>query len=141
MDYNYYKRMNATKTILEENQIRPSYQRIKIYKLLSETKDHPSVDTIFNELKEEIPSLSKMTIYNTLNLFVKKGIARTVTIEENEIRFDANTTIHGHFKCKSCGRIIDFELDDARLPIPEGGFTVEGFEFFVRGVCPLCQSK
>ena len=72
--------MKKAKMMLESKDIRPSFQRMKIYKLLMETKEHPSVETIYNELKEEIPSLSKMTIYNTLKLFVEKDLARLITI-------------------------------------------------------------
>ncbi len=132
--------MKNVKLLLESKNIRPSFQRLKIYKLLAETKEHPSVETIYNELKEEIPSLSKMTIYNTLELFVEKKLARLITIEENEARFDAITTIHGHFKCTKCGRILDFPIDESLLPNPGNGFTVNDVDFFVRGICPGCRN-
>ena len=54
-------------TLLEKN-IRPSHQRIKVMEFLLKNKIHPTVDYIYNELHEEIPTLSKTTVYNTLNL-------------------------------------------------------------------------
>lgn len=140
-DSNYNIVMKNAKTLLEEKNIRPSFQRLKIYKLLSETKEHPSVETIYNELKEEIPSLSKMTIYNTLKLFVENDLARLITIEENEARFDADTSVHGHFKCNECGRILDFPVSEAGLPVPGNGFKVENIDLFVRGICPGCRQQ
>lgn len=132
--------MKKAKMMLESKDIRPSFQRMKIYKLLMETKEHPSVETIYNELKEEIPSLSKMTIYNTLKLFVEKDLARLITIEENEARFDADTSVHGHFKCLKCGCVIDFPVEETKLPAPGNGFTVDNIDFFVRGTCPGCRN-
>lgn len=140
-DSNYNIIMKNAKSLLEEKNIRPSFQRLKIYKLLAETKEHPSVETIYNELKEEIPSLSKMTIYNTLKLFVENDLARLITIEENEARFDADTSVHGHFKCNRCGRILDFPVEASRLPNPGAGFDVENVDLFVRGICPGCQNS
>ncbi len=40
---------------------------------------------IYRELLDEIPTLSKTTLYNTLNLFVERGIINMLNLEENEI--------------------------------------------------------
>ena len=57
---------------LKENGIKPSYQRMKIYEFLLQNRIHPTVDTIYRALNKEIPTLSKTTVYNTLNLFIEK---------------------------------------------------------------------
>ncbi len=44
---------------LKSNNIKPSYQRIKIYEYLMGTTAHPTVDTIYRALLPEIPTLSK----------------------------------------------------------------------------------
>src|SRR5690625_3948835 len=100
------------KNYLLEKDIKPSYQRIKILEYLRTKKNHPTVDMIYKELVKEIPTLSKTTVYNTLNSFVKKDIARVITIEEGETRFDANTKNHGHFKCTNCNSIYDFKVNE-----------------------------
>jgi len=87
--------------------INPSYQRLKILEYLENTRSHPTVDIIYRELLKEIPTLSKTTIYNTLKLLQQKGIVSGITIEENEVRYDADTTPHIHFKCRRCGNIYD----------------------------------
>ncbi|MCG8501875.1 MAG: transcriptional repressor, partial [Firmicutes bacterium] len=73
-----------TGSYLKEYDIKPSYQRIKIFEYLRNTKSHPTVDEIFKEIVQEIPTLSKTTVYNTLSLFIEKGIVTVITIEENE---------------------------------------------------------
>ena len=59
---------------LKNHDIKPSYQRMKIFQYLLDNHVHPTVDTIYKALCPEIPTLSKTTVYNTLNLFVEKKV-------------------------------------------------------------------
>lgn len=127
---------------LKSNNIKPSYQRIKIYEYLTGTTAHPTVDTIYRALLPEIPTLSKTTVYNTLNLFVENRIALLITIEENEARYDADTSVHGHFKCDNCGDVLDFRTDLNDLAITElEGCTVTDKHIYFRGTCNKCIQK
>ena len=60
---------------LREHGISPSYQRIRVFEYLISNKNHPTVDMIYKELIKEIPTLSRTTVYNTLNLLVKQKVA------------------------------------------------------------------
>ena len=59
---------------LKENGIKPSIQRIKIFQYLLDHYTYPIVDDIFRNLSTEIPTLSKTTVYNTLNIFINSHI-------------------------------------------------------------------
>ncbi len=124
---------------LKEHEIKPSLQRIKIFDYLLNNANHPTVDTIYKDLVSEIPTLSKTTVYNTLRLFMEKGIARVVTIEENETRYDANTSFHGHFKCEDCGKVVDFSFE---IPQPEeeilNEFEITEKHVYFKGKCKDC---
>jgi Fe2+ or Zn2+ uptake regulation protein len=127
---------------LKTNNIKPSYQRIKIYEYLMGTTAHPTVDTIYRALLPEIPTLSKTTVYNTLNLFVDNNIALLITIEENEARYDADTSVHGHFKCDNCGNVLDFRTDLSDLMITQlEGCEVTEKHIYFRGTCSVCSQK
>ncbi|MDD5601190.1 MAG: transcriptional repressor, partial [Actinomycetota bacterium] len=78
------QKIKSLAEILKEKNIKPSYQRIKILEYLILRKNHPTVDEIFKDLIKEMPTLSKATVYNTLDLFKRSGLARVVTIEDNE---------------------------------------------------------
>ena len=73
-------------------------------------RNHSTADEIYGSLVGN-PPLSRTTVYNSLHAFVEAGLARVVTIEDNEARYDADISDHGHFKCDSCGRIYDFTVD------------------------------
>ena len=89
---------------LEEKNIRPSVQRMAIYNFLAENPVHPTVDTIYTALSPQMPTLSRTTVYNTLRQFSECGLVQTITIEDGELRYDADTSNHLHFKCIKCAR-------------------------------------
>ena len=132
---------NLSKKLIEKN-IKPSYQRIKVLEYLTTKRNHPTVDEIFNELVIEIPTLSKATVYNTLDLLMEAKLARIVTIEENEKRYDADVANHGHFKCDLCGVIYDFpvNIDDLSTDSLKG-FKINDKDVYFRGVCPKCLNS
>jgi Fe2+ or Zn2+ uptake regulation protein len=128
--------------LLLKNQIKPSYQRMRILQYLMTRRNHPTVDQIYQELVKEMPTLSKTTVYNTLDLFLQTGLAICITIEENETRYDAFVSIHGHFKCEECGRIYDFDINIDGLETPGlSGFKVDERSVYFKGVCPDCLVK
>lgn len=101
--------------------------------------NHPTVDVIYKNLVGEIPTLSKTTVYNTLKLFIDKGITSTVTIEDNEVRYDAVIDAHGHFKCNSCGTIFDIKYDFKDVAMNELiDFEVKEIQVHVKGKCNQC---
>jgi len=122
--------------------IKPSYQRIKIYDYLLKNNNHPTVDMIYQKLSHEIPTLSKTTVYNTLKLFEEHHIIRNVNIDENEIRYDAVKSIHGHFKCEQCGKIYDFNYNFKDLKYSGlENFTLNQTDIIIKGTCKSCLAK
>jgi len=124
---------------LRSNGIKPSFQRMKIFEYLMNTTEHPTVDVIYKSLIHEIPTLSKTTVYNTLNLFVQNQVALLITIEDNETRYDANTSLHGHFKCEKCERVLDFKAEISDLVIKElDNFQINQQHIYFKGICSGC---
>jgi Fe2+ or Zn2+ uptake regulation protein len=127
---------------LKSHGVKPSYQRIRIFDYLIKKRDHPTVDKIYRALVPKIPTLSKTTVYNTLNIFIEKKIARIVIIEENETRYDADTSIHGHFKCETCNKVYDLEIDESKIEIPElDQHQVNEHHFDFKGICSSCLER
>ncbi len=122
--------------------IRPSVQRIAILNYLIENPIHPTVDTIYLALSPSIPTLSKTTVYNTLKQFAELNLVQTITIEDGELRYDADTSNHIHFKCNSCGKIFDI-FSSIEIPInviPEG-FEIQKTQTNIWGLCKDCSTQ
>lgn len=130
--------MNKYQDILVEKGISPSFQRLRVLAFLMETKSHPTAYTIFKALKEEIPSLSKTTVYNVLKLLSEKGLINEVRIEDNELRFDAITEEHGHFKCTVCGEVKDVLLGEELNNLVDERNIITEIQFNITGVCKDC---
>lgn len=124
---------------LKKNKIRLSYQRLKVLEYLSKNHGHPTVDQIFNDLRKEVPTLSKTTVYNALIVLCEAGLVRVITIEDNETRYDLITKSHGHFKCVLCGTIYDFNINiDSFATKNLDNFKITDKDVYFKGVCPKC---
>lgn len=121
--------------------IKPSLQRIMIYEHLYKNRNHPTVDNIYSALAPQIPTLSKTTVYNTLKLFVSNRVATVINIGENEARYDADTSVHGHFKCKECGGLFDVMIGNKEFDFKGiDGFQIDDFHISLKGFCKVCKS-
>ncbi len=134
--------MNDVGDFLKTNGIKPSYQRIKIYEYLMQNKDHPTVESIYNALNGQIPTLSKTTVYNTLKIFIDKGIAMAITIDDTEVRFDAFVETHGHFKCQHCHEVYDFNVNfEGAVGDQLADFEILEQQMFFYGICKNCKEE
>jgi Fur family peroxide stress response transcriptional regulator len=127
---------------LKSKGIRPSYQRIKVLEYLYQKGGHPTVDAIFCALSADIPSLSKVTIYNTLRTLVEAGLVQVVDIDDTEKRFDITLTSHGHFQCEACGTIYNFQVNIDQIPIDGlDHFEITQKNIYFKGLCSNCLSQ
>jgi len=128
---------------LQQYNIKPSVQRTAVINYLFNNRTHPTVDEIYLALSPAMPTLSKTTVYNTLNLFVERGAVRTLVIDEKNARFDIDTSDHAHFICKKCGKIYDiFNLKPEIYQLPFSDVhDIEGVEVSYSGVCKICKGN
>jgi Fe2+ or Zn2+ uptake regulation protein len=127
---------------LKSKGIRPSYQRVKVLEYLYHEGGHPTVGDIFRALSAEIPSLSKVTIYNTLYTFVEAGLVQVVDIDETEKCFDITLTSHGHFQCEACGKIYNFQVNFDQIPSDDlNQFEITQKNIYFKGLCPNCVNR
>jgi Fe2+ or Zn2+ uptake regulation protein len=132
----YFQELNA-------KGIQPSVQRAKILEYLRLNRVHPTADDIYAFLQSEIPTLSRMTVYNTVKLFLEHGLVQPLVIEEKEIRYDIDTSHHGHFKCDKCGKVFDFNARTEKSgEFPElDGFQIRERHLYFKGICKICGSQ
>ncbi|UCE39500.1 MAG: transcriptional repressor [Thermoplasmata archaeon] len=111
-------------------------------KYLDEHMTHPDVEKIYSDLKKKNPALSKTTVYNTLEILRKYNIVQVLTISESELRYDFKNTLHHHFLCKSCGKIIDIDVECPKLnKMLKGKYKVDEVHGYFKGICNVCRGK
>lgn len=124
---------------------RMTKQRKTILKVLKNTDSHPTADSIYEEVKKEIPNVSLGTIYRNLNLLAEKGKITVINYANDQSHYDGNTENHYHFRCNNCGDVFDLELDlldgNVNNKVENNtNFIVDNHRLEFYGLCPSCQN-
>ena len=121
--------------LLEERGIKPSAQRVAIARYVLHTDEHPSADEVWARVKQAFPMVSRATIYNTLNLFVEKGLLGHLVLTEGRLVFDSNVDKHHHFIDEDTGKIYDLPWDTLKVSRVEQikDFDVRSYQVLLRG--------
>lgn len=118
-------------------------QRLAICEWLDGNPAHPTVAEIHAALREDFPTMSLATIYNTVGLLAELGLVDEVaTAEDGSVRYDARSEPHVNLICRRCGRVIDVldvDLKPFEQIAPAHGFEPHDIDVIVRGICADCQ--
>lgn len=129
-----YSRDNMAE-LLRAHDINPTHQRMEIAYALFSRQEHLSADQVMTIVNDRHAETSKATVYNTLNLFLEKGLIREVIVDPSKVFYDPNTGPHHHLYEVDSGRLTDIDADDVRIEglpaLPKGMETV-GIDLIVR---------
>ncbi len=126
-----------------ESGLKLTPQRLAILEFLDGNTDHPSADSIFQEVKKKYPMMSFATVYNTIEALKKKGDLLELTIDPERRRYDPQTKPHHHLICVECKKIVDVH-EKFSINVPEEvecDFDIMGNHIEFYGVCPECKSN
>jgi Fur family peroxide stress response transcriptional regulator len=118
-------------------------QRMAIYDAVVGRTTHPSVQTVYAEVRRRFPGLSPATVYATLDLFAHLGLIQEISGPVR--RYDGRASRHVNLVCQRCGRVID--VPDRRLRALERTiarrvrFRVRAARFELHGVCARCRRR
>jgi Fur family iron response transcriptional regulator len=120
---------------LREHGIQPSAQRVAVGEYVLHTEDHPSADQVWSRVRDHCPMLSRATVYNTLNLLVRKGLLQELVLAEGRVVFDPHTEPHHHFVDDQTGEIVDIPWSalDVRNVDQLAGVQVLRYEVVLHG--------
>lgn len=131
--------------LLHERGYRATPQRLAIYDALWSAGSHPTVSEIHEFAEKRDPTISKATVYKTLQLFTEIGLVREISFRDESTRYDPTTDCHINLVCTKCGKIYDYPCADFEDAIPdveeETGFSVQSHHFEMYGICSDCASK
>lgn len=124
---------------------RYSKQRETILRYLQSVTCHPTAETVYSEVRKEIPNISLGTVYRNLNQLAEEGTILRLTANTGADYYDGRTTQHNHVLCTRCGKIedifepIDTMLDAFAAEITK--YTALSHSLHFYGICPQCQAE
>jgi len=121
--------------ILRQCDIQPTPQRIAVVEYVLKSKAHPSADDVLSYARKKCPTVSRATVYNTLNLLVEKGLLGMQTIKGGAVVFDPNIEKHHHFIDNDTGDIYDIPWDQLQVRGKENlkDFEITELQVIMRG--------
>jgi Fur family peroxide stress response transcriptional regulator len=132
--------INKLKEKITSKGMKFTHQRLVIYRSLCDSKDHPTADMVYNQITEENPSISKGTVYKTLESFVNAGILQKFRDDMGLMRFDPVMDTHSHLYCNESSNIRDYKNPDLEQLLNNffkenqiEGFQVEEVSLVIKG--------
>jgi len=117
------------KKYLIENGLKTTKQRNRILDIFLKKDRHMTSDELLDAVQPHFPSVGLATIYRTMKLFVKAGVAHERRFADGLLRYEiaVEGEHHDHIICLDCGRIVEFE-DDIIEERQEAVAKAYGFE-------------
>ncbi len=121
-------------------------QRIAICELLCESNAHPTANAIFDQTRTQFPSISLMTVYNTLNALVNLGVVNQLgSVGDDNVHYDGNIAPHVNLACIACHKIVDItspHIDNLAHEVSTtSGYKLLGVRMMYYGLCPDCTKE
>ncbi len=139
---------NKSEQLLRQYGLKVTSNRLLVLDVLMSSRTALS----HGEIQKKIQGsrLDKVTLYRTLDTFVKHDIAHKVASEDRNWLYalhpiDENDSVrndHAHFICDYCERIYCLPVETRNtVPLPESeeGFVIRTHEYRLHGVCPQCH--
>ena len=120
-------------------------QRIAICRFALGSREHPTAQRIYREVKRLHPTVSLATVYKTLQVLGELRLVQELAFAQGETRFDSNVAPHVNVVCLRCGSVSDVNDRVARDVVARTAsrtkFTVTGQRFDIYGICEKCAKR
>ncbi|HXK24149.1 MAG TPA: Fur family transcriptional regulator [Myxococcota bacterium] len=120
---------------LRSHGIQPTAQRLAVARFVLGATSHPTAELVWEKVRKRNPTLSRATVYNTLNLFVEKGLLRAQAVREGALVFDPHVARHHHLVDEDTGEIHDvpWEAVEVKGASAFPGYEVRDYQVVMRG--------
>lgn len=120
-------------------------QRLAIATAVRDLDTHVTAEQVFSRVAQRFPGVSLPTVYATLELLEDLGFVRRLAGRAGVTVYDPRVDEHHHLVCSRCGAIADVDgrIDDTalRASAADAGFTPEGSQVVIRGLCADCSAR
>ena len=125
----------SVRRTLELHGIRATAQRVRLAEVMLAAPCHMTAEQVIAAVRRSAARVSKATVYNTLKLFVERGLVRQVHLDPDRSVYDSTREPHHHFQNLDTGEMIDIRPDElafARMPSLPPGTEIAGVDVVIR---------
>jgi Fur family peroxide stress response transcriptional regulator len=120
-------------------------QRVAILRILAASEGHPSVEQIYEQIKDDFPTTGMATIYKTVTLLKEMDEVLELSFTNGSNRYDGSRPYpHPHLVCTQCGEIQDLDvpdLDEIVARVSEQiDYDVTSHRLDLYGICSKCKA-
>lgn len=138
--------MDRFQELLEERNLKYTYERKFIFEEVQKLKDHFDADSLYETFKKRGSRVSRDTVYRTLPLLLESGVIQKSVGEGKREFFEAaGKGHHDHMLCVRCGKIIEFQCEEIEKlqdqVCKEYGFKLMFHDHRLFGQCSKCQGS
>jgi Fur family peroxide stress response transcriptional regulator len=114
--------------------------------VLAESKGHPSVESIYEQVKPTFPTTSLATIYKNVAVLKDLGQILELGFSDDSNRYDGKKPYdHPHVVCTVCKKILDPDVsaleDMTQELMQKTGFSITRHRLDFFGLCPDCRDR
>ena len=130
---------------ISENNLKITKQRRIVLKVFLESKDHLSVEELYNKVLKTEPKIGLATVYRTLALLTKSGLALEMDFGDGQKRYESSyrSVHHDHMVCTKCGKILEFNrplIEKYQDEVAEqNNFKITSHKLDLFGLCQDCK--
>lgn len=131
---------------LRTRSVRVTPQRLAIAEAVLNSTDHPTVQQIYERVRNNFPSMTLATIYSTLGVLERSGLIQELPFERMS-RYEPNMDPHVNLVCIACENVMDADAGQeavVRLKnriLNESDFQVAWQRVDFYGWCPSCAAE
>ena len=130
---------------MREWSVRVTPQRLAIAEAVLNSTDHPTVQQIYERVRDHFPSMTLATIYSTLGVLERSGIIQELPFEKMS-RYEPNMDPHVNLVCIGCENVMDADAGQEAVVLlrnrilNESDFEVAWQRVDFYGWCPACAA-
>jgi Fur family ferric uptake transcriptional regulator len=138
---------NLFRTRVFEEGLKTTRQREEILNIFLNSSGHKSLAQIYAQVAKTNPKIGYTTVYRTLRLLTRLGLAAQRKFGDGETRYElaSEGRHHDHLICLDCGKIIEFEdqtLEALQNRIAQHHrFKISHHRMELYGRCEVCNRK
>jgi Fur family transcriptional regulator, stress-responsive regulator len=130
-------------TLLRQQGIYVTAQRLAVLRAV-DARPHTTADEVAQTVRGEIGTISRQSVYDTLNALTERGVLRRIQPIGSPARYENRTgDNHHHLICRTCGRLVDVDCAVGERPCltasDDHGFQIDEADVTYWGYCPDCQ--